>query len=577
MIRNIFKNIFLITLFFVAESCTDTLDVTNLGAFDPNSVWSDTQLTNAYLTDLYGRSMPRNWPVNGTASFDNGGSADETIGTMDADFVTTASSPWSQYSDLYNTIRKINVLLQEIDNGTLEEDFKNKVKGQAYFFRAWHYYKLLRVYGGVPLIATPQKIDEDLLTPRATSSDTFDFILTDLDQAISLFAGEKFVDNDRARVGAAAALAFKGRILLLKASPQFNPTNPYENESWAEALTATQIAKNELEAMGFGLEDSYADIWSTSNKGNKEAIMTSIFDGVNSSNGRREDNVRPLTESKNSTGGDQPIWKFVESFPMADGYQPGSSPTYTYDLQTYWENRDPRFYDNIVGNGFLFELSGKTGRRQYTDIVFATAEDRFGPTADFGRTGFFPRKGLDLELIQEQVVLNSVDWIEIRYAEVLLNHAEAANETGDSPTALEAIRDLRARAGIEAGVGSTYGIMATTKEEVRAAIYNERYIEFAYEGKRFWDLRRSRTLHTELSGTKEQGLLATLKTGLPTDVQLYTYGPADFDYLLVDLPGINLNDVPESYYFFPIPLDQINRNPKLEQNQDWGGTFNPTL
>ena len=463
--------------------------------------------------------------------------------------------------------------------GTLEEGFKNKIKAQAYFLRAWSYFLLVRVYGGVPVVKTPQELTDDLLTPRSSTTETFSFIEEDLDEAIRLLDNEKFVDGDRGRVGTAAALAFKGRVMLYKASPQFNPANPYDNQNWSAALTANENAKNQLETMGFGLEPNYADIWSTANEGNAEAIMTAIFSDPDRTNGRREDNVRPLTESKNSTGGDQPIWKFVESYPMADGYQPGNSPNYTYDLQSYWENRDPRFYANIVGNGFLFELSGKAGRRQYTDASFAGSEDRFGPTADFNRSGFFPRKGIQPELIQEQVSLNSVDWIEIRYTEVLLNFAEAANEMGRGNEALSALREVRERAGIEAGAGNTYGITASSREEIRDAIYFERYIEFAYEGKRFWDLRRARRLDAKLNGTKEQGLLATLKPGLPVDgVPNYTYEPQDFDYQVVDLfSGINLNTVPESYYFFPIPLGEIQRNENLEQNSGWGGTFDPTL
>lgn len=577
--KNIIKTIGLITLLFITEACSDVLDVQNLGAFDPQAVWSDPQLTNAYLTDVYARVMPGRWPVVGAGSFSNGGSADETIGTLNDGAVTSTNHDWDAWSGIYADIRKINVLFSEIDNGTLEESFKNEIKAQAHFLRAWSYFLLVRVYGGVPIVKIPQELTDDLFTPRSSTAESFSFIVEDLDEAIRLLGNEKFVSGDRARIGAGAALAFKGRVILYKASPQFNPSNPYDNQFWADALTANETAKNQLEAMGFGLESSYSDIWSTSNEGNAEAIMTAVFSDPDRTNGRREDNVRPLTESKNSTGGDQPIWKFVESYPMGDGFQPGSSPTYTYDVQTYWENRDPRFDANIVGNGFLFELSGKAGRRQYTDAAFAGSEDRFGPTADFNRSGFFPRKGVQPELIQEQVALNSVDWIEIRYTEVLLNFAEAANENGRGTEALAALRAVRERAGIEPGAGNSFGITASSRNEIRDAIYFERYLEFAYEGKRFWDLRRARRLHTELDGTKEQGLLATLKAGLPVDgVPNYTYGPADFDYQIVDFfSGINLNTVPESYYFFPVPISEIQRNENLEQNSDWGGAFDPTL
>lgn len=564
-------------MIFIAGACNDVLDVENLGAFDPKAVWSDTALTQAYLTDLYSRTMPGGWPLGGLG-FTSGGSADETLGTLNAGIVTSTNHSWQEWDTFYANLRRINILFAEIDNGTLDESFKNKIKAQAHFLRAWGYFNMVRVYGGVPLLDAPQAIDEDLFIGRKSTAETFAFIEKDLDDAITKFAGEKFADGDRGRIGAAATLAFKGRVALYKASPQFNPANPFDNQYWAAALTANETALDQVESMGFGLVNDYASIWSPSNEGNSEAIMSVVFTDPDRTNGRREDTVRPLSESANSTGGDQPIWKFVESHPMLDGYAPGSSPNYTYDMQTYWENRDPRLMANIVGNGFDFAMSGKPDRKQYTDTNFATSEDRFGPTAGFNRTGFFPRKGLMPELTVAEVALSSVDWIEIRYTEVLLNFAEAANEMGRGDDALEAIRSVRARAGIEPGPAMEYGVTATTRDEIRDAIYFERYIEFAYEGKRFWDLRRARRLHTELDGTKEQGLLATLKAGLPTEVADNSYGPADFDYSVVDIyQGINLNTVPESYYFFPIPLNQIQVNDKLVQNTDWGGTFVPTL
>lgn len=579
--KNIFKFISIISLLRVFTACEGILDVENLSAFEPDAVWNDENLTNAYITDLYRSVLPSGWPTAG-AGFYAGGSADETLGILAADLVNSTGHSWAAFSGIYTNIRKINTLLSQINSGKLSKAFKDKALGQAHFFRAWSYFHLLRVYGGVPLVKKPQGIDDDLFVPRASSAETFAFIEKDLDEAIKYFGNAKFVNGDRGRVGTAAALAFKSRVMLQKASPQFNPGNPYGNSHWAAALAAAKKAKGELDKMGFALHPSYPEIFSPESEGNnKEAILTVIFDSNNRSNGRNEAGIRPLTESKNATGSQQPIWKFVAAFPMADGLQPGSSSKYDYNVQTYWKNRDPRFYDNIVGNAFLFQLSGKKGRRQYTDEAFADVNDQFSPGARFNRTGFYPRKGVQLGLTQEQVALSEVDWIEIRYAEVLLNYAEAANEQGDMNQAVEVIRQLRKRAGIEPGSGNTYGVTASTREAVREAILHERRIEFAFEGKRFWDLRRLRKLHTVLDGTKEQGLFAKIKSGLPVEgIKPNAYKPEDFDYKVVDifnLSGNVTNSIPESYYFFPITLTEINRNKNLKQNKDWGGDFDPTL
>lgn len=564
---------------FMFQACTDVLDVDNLSAFDPGATWNDPQLANAYLTNIYREVMPAAWPT-GSSAVDSGHPADETVGVFGPNAITENSHSWSgSFDNQYRDIRTINILLAEIDEGSLEPVIRNTIVGQALFLRAWSYFNLLRVYGGVPLIFEPQGLNDELLVARASSLETFNAIIADLDEAIKLLDGQKFAENDKGRIGLASALAFKGRVALYMASPLFNPDAPYSNQYWAAALSATETAKTQLENMGFGLNSSYPDIWSVSNEGNTEAVLTVKFTDPDRSNGRREDRVRPLTQSKNATGGDQPLWKHVAAYPMADGYSPGTSPNYSYSLQTYWENRDPRFYTNVVYNGAIFELSGITGRRQYTDALLADAEDGFDEASEFARTGFYTRKGLQEDLIVEQVALNDVDWIEIRYAEVLLNFAEAANENGRTDDALEVLKEIRKRAGIEPGAGDEYGLAGVVSQvDVREAIRNERYIEFAYEGKRFWDLKRWRMLH-ELDGETEEGLRSVLRGGKDPGKGQFDYLPTDFDYEVVPILNATFTEhtVPESYYFAPIPLSQIQRNSNLVQNKDWGGAFDPTF
>jgi hypothetical protein len=265
---------------------------------------------------------------------------------------------------------------------------------------------------------------------------------------------------------------------------------------------------------------------------------------------------------------------------MADGLQPGESTKYPFDLQEFWENRDPRFYENIVYNGAIYEISGIAGRRQYTDIAVGGRDDGFGPDQQFGRSGFYTPKGIDKSLPVAEVEQNDVDWVEIRFAEVLFNFAEAALETGKPDEALAVLKDIRERAGIEPGADGNFGLDDNmTVEEMRDALHHEKYIEFAFEGKRFWDLRRWRKLHTDLDGSKKYGMLAELKPGLdPTSGQEFL--PTDFDYTVQELYNTGQTEMytPETYYFFPIHKDEIEKNPNLEQNLGWeNGTFDPTL
>jgi len=550
-------------------SCAeDVLEVKNLSVYNPEDVWNDPTLANAYLVDLYASTLT-GWPLN------DGNNADESVGILGEGFVQTTNGSFKHWP--YTQIRKVNVLLGDIDGGMLPEADKNEIKAQAHFLRAFHYFKTVIYHGGVPIIREPQLLTDDLMVPRNSTQECFDFILEDLEMAISALP-DKFSGNDFGRVDKGAALAFKGRVLLYMASPQFNPSNPYGNSHWERAYMANNEAKDFLDARGYGLIDNYSDIWMQ--PGNREVILATVYQNPVKVNGRQEHCVRPISQSRNCTGGDQPIWSLVEAYPMKDGFFPGESPNYTYDVQRFWENRDPRFYETIVYNGSLYELGGQTGRRQYTDIQLGGIDDGFGPGSNFGRSGFFTKKGVQVELPIEQAELNDVDWVEIRYAEVLFNLAESANETGRPEEALEVLLQIRERAGIEPGIDSMYGLrVGMTQDELREAIYHEKRIEFTFEGKRFWDLRRARKLHTEINGMRKFGLQAKLKGGLDP-VGDDEFLPEDFDYEVTELFNTGQTEMftPESYYFFPIHRDEIEKNPNLEQNLGWDdGTFDPTL
>lgn len=192
------------------------------------------------------------------------------------------------------------------------------------------------------------------------------------------------------------------------------------------------------------------------------------------------------------------------------------------------------------------------------------------------------------ELPSTQVTLNDIDWPEIRYAEVLFNYAEAANETGKSNEALEVLKAIRQRAGIEPGGNGLFGLKAgMTREEMRQAILDEKYVEFMFEGQRFWDLRRHRMLD-QLDGMRKYGIMA-MKVNGHTMEQLtaddiakanqFELVPENFEYEVVELitNGPKQMLMPDKYYFFPIQLSNINQNSNLKQNKDWGGDFDPVL
>lgn len=568
---------FLFGCLLSVSSC-DVLDTKDLSHYSPDDVWNDSKLATAYLTDLYAGAFS-GWPKDG-------GNSDECIGILGTTSVQPNNGSFKYWP--YSEIRDINQMLEGLENGTMAEKDKAALMGQAYFLRAWHYFKALRLHGGIPIVDKVQSLEDDLYVKRNSSLECFDFIISDLDKAASLLP-LKYSGNNFGRIDQCIVAAFKGRVLLYKASPQFNPNKPYDNAYIEEAFQATKKAKELLEENGYGLLDNYTNVFETEK--HKEVVLPVVYSNPSKLDGRGEAGVRPLSESKNSTGIDQPTWGLAMAFPMKDGKKPGESDKYSFDMQKFWENRDPRFYATIVYNGDIYELSGKTGRRQYTTPGIALSLDAFGYNIQgehHNRTGLYCRKGIMEELSVAQVGLNDVDWLEIRFAEVLFNYAEMANEMGQTDAAYNVLKQIRQRAGLEAGADGLYGLKAgMNKAEMRQALLDEKRVEFCFEGQRFWDLRRHRLLHTFLNGQRKYGCLATLKEGIDLDDAIarsknYTLMPDEFDYKAEDLMFQNPNGenemyTPETYYFFPIAKEQIEKNNNLEQNEGWGGNFNGAL
>ncbi len=571
------------------SACSDILDKTDLTGIDERT-WDNESTATLYLNRVYDQSMPT-WPnLTGGATLPtaihdisddyNGGDVKIWYGTLSVDnindfFAGNASNNGWAY------IRKINILLSEIEKGTLPVDIKTKIKAQAYFLRGWLYFQLVKLYGGVPYISHPQDwIAENLYVARNKTSECIDSIARDFDMATSLPA--TWGSADRGRITRGAALGIKGRMLLYWASPQFNPNN--DPERWERAYKANKAAYDTLVMDGYGLFSSFANIWLDEGTGNKEVIMLRSFDGANKAS-TFEDAARPYSESNGGGGAYQPTLELVKAFPTADGL-PITDPASGYDPVYYWKNRDPRFDATIAYNGCTWPLSNRTGRKQwnYTGVT----EDKNKANA----TGFYCRKNINTSTIKDNTKLGKTDWIEMRFAEVMLNLAECANATGRTQEAYDMLIAIRKRAGINAGEGGLYGLKASmSKEEMFTAIINERRIELAFEGKRYDDLRRNK-LFDQLNGKKRSILKITVKapytvadlekpdaTGIMLRDKLDLNGADYTTYFEVTEDVLDTQksiNYPSNYYFYAIPTTNLTRNPSLVQTAGWGnGTFNP--
>lgn len=578
----------------MTTSC-DTLDIDNLETYDESMVWHDANLASAYVNNLYAECFT-NWSVSADGNSDILTGMPWYLGT-----ITETGSSYKKWT--YTEIRHINEAIKRLEASTeLDKSLANNLLGQAYFMRAYMYYWMVLHHGGVPYIKVPQDKDkDDLFVKRNTTPECFQFMVEDLDKAISMLPAKiAGSSSDYGRIDQCFAKAWKAKTLLLKCSPQFNPTHPYDNAYWSEAYAAAKEAYDFCVANGIALTERYADIWL------QEQGPEVVFPVVNKNPNRVSGWASATRPASISRGVNQsnPTWEFVKDFPMLDGkrFDDPSGKYYVGDenalLKSFWKNRDPRFNQVLFYNGSEYPVAGKpSGYRQYNALGISNADDQYGinPAAHTNAvnndvySGFYNYKAADMTLTQATVLTYDIDYILMRFAEVMFIYAEAANEMGHSDVAIDMLKQIRKRAGIEAGADGLYGLSVGSREAIRKAILDEREIELCYEGHRFWDLRRTRNM-MKLAGWTKHGIEAIAINPDGTDMDLnearektnnYELTTGDFRYIIHQVPYTEAAErefvIEESFYFFPIQKVNLDENPNLEQNNNWGGTFNPTM
>jgi hypothetical protein len=588
-------------------------------------LFSDSVVAVQYLNSIYLANQP-GWASNGgslsalsTAGLSNlceetASNNTYTLGTVTTSTVADIGTA-NTNSNNYAKIRNINDFISSLPASPIPVGTKNRFRAQALFWRAYRYFDLVRLYGGVPLVLTPlpavgsaAKLADAL--PRSTTTQTFTQIVADLDTAIKYLPGG-WPTADYGRITQGAAQAFLGRVLLTWASPQFNVNNDVTR--WQAAYDASTAAIATLTAHGYGLypkED--VTMWTTEGPGsgtapaNPEAVMVTEYNTSNDPNGMNNNSYTGASEPKSigGSGSNAPTWTEVEAFPMLDGKAPGTSTKYTYDPVHFFDNRDPRFNQTIAYNGCLWPLQGNASFRLWTYYYYSNTKSTSTKTTEAvgaSSTGFYCRKAVDPNITLSNLPYSGTDWQEIRYAEVLLTQAEAAAMIGNTTTAYADLIAIRTRAGIEAGSDGMYGLTAgLTGTSLAMAVLYERQIELAYEGKRYYDLRRWKLVESTLNGTQREGFTPLLApNGSGTDyfasirdaaaatsldavyTQYFSYAPmvvSNSSAVLGELKNLDTSPIAfqPADYFFGIPPGTITSDPNIQQNNTWGGPFDPT-
>lgn len=556
--------------FLALSSCSDEFlkDMKNYESTTPEA-YNYYSGALGRLADVYSLALPYGnsssvpvWqvPSNGRAD-DESKSTEEYSGFgcyVDDEIELTATSQTNAVPDYYQgqarkvrnstwgRIRNVNDVIDGISHSTLSEEQKNELLGQAYFLRAWCYYMMFRWYGGLPIITEVLNPVPGNTTPRSSTKETFDFICSDLDKATELLAPFTakggWSTTEYGRATSAAALALKGRMMILYASPLFNRAN--DKKRWEDAYNFFVEAIPEINKCGNylayeGNPGINASNWAkmfNEDGINPEAIYVALYNQTATGgvpdyarNNDWENGIRPSNTL--GGGGKVPSAAMVDLFPMKDGKRPASYNSYTtltpsevsYNPDLPFVDRDPRFYRTFAFPGVCWAFNGNphtdTNYIPYTNgddyqlwnyVWYSEAADRnniesgntYGPDGLLGNVkGMYVRKRTDDLHVNTVFRYNytqgtgfrysAAPYMEIRYAEVLLNYAEAACQSGHGDVAVQQLQRIRGRVGYTAE--NNYGLdagLAGNEAACMAAILYERQIEFAYEGKRFEDLRR---------------------------------------------------------------------------------------
>lgn len=629
------KNILIIIVIFLVASmsCSDVMDLEPLDKVSSDLIFSSEDGIRAFLANLYYQEPMEEFNNPWSGPHSGWGLWHGLLSDVMADNAAHSEfneSPvfrrtlYAYWNDGYKLNRDINLLLETIQTSTfLDDDKKNELISEAHFLRAFNYFTLAKWYGGVPIISSYQEYTADfesLKVPRSTEKETYDFILSECDEAIKYLPSSRS-GNDARRATKWAAYALKSRIALHAAS-----VAKYWNKASlsGEAVSKGLVGMDPSLANGFygqcieaskaimdggkhGLfrpnpasaeeaAENYMELFQDPNVAPEEAILTfgytaAFVDGhtmdlwcnpnQTADGSPFPGRVNPslelvdLYESYTSPGQSVPVVTTTDGdITDYNGYNAGK--TYLkfdkpYDI---FKDKDARLWATVVlpgteWKGTTINIQAGFIKPDGTPVIEADkasievdgvtyhtfgadawkSYSGFDPqhVAEMTRTGFSFKKFLSPTTVSGNgnTGASTNDWMEIRYAEVLLNYAEAVAESGYTEgnaqeIARNALNATRRRAG------HTVDIPLTLENVLR-----ERRVELAFENKRWWDLIRRRDLHEVFNNHLYTALcpVLDLRVSPPKYIFIRKYitrgvsQTVSSQYYYMPIPGIGSNDL----------------------------------
>lgn len=591
------KNIsILLVLVLLFSACDDLFEPAlennrGLDAMYNEPTYAQGILANAYILLPYSSTPNSDVATDDAVTNDN---ANNYL-MMATGSWTSANNPMSQWQARRNAIQYLNLFLENADEVVWSKDeiisgiYNDRLKGEAYGLRAVQMYYLLLAHGGwtqdgrllgVPVLTHSESASSDFNLPRNTFQECVDQILEDAGNAIDLLpldygdisdaeipqkykslgvtnAGDYNRVNGnhmRGRITKRIVEAVKAQVAFLAASPAYNAGTTI---SWDDAAGYAATVLDRIGGVS-GLAANggtwYANISEIGSLASGVVPQEIIWRGdVGQSNSLETDNFPPSLFGK---GRVNPTQNLVDAFPMANGY-PIDDPASSYDSSDPYKNRDPRLQKYIVVN----ESTQGPNSDKIVTGTYATNNDGINKESGLStRTGYYLRKLLryDCNPNPQYNTQQKHYTARIRYTEIFLDYAEAANEAwgptgtgGHAYSAYDVIKAIRERAGVGVNNGDPY--LETAKgdqDAMRELIRNERRLELCFENQRFWDLRR-----WKVSNLNETALGMQISNSNGT----LTYSTLN----------VEARDYKNYMYYGPIPYAEIQKWSNLEQNAGW--------
>lgn len=599
-------------MLFACKNQDEFLNKKPLGDFSEDAVWGDPALVETFINSMYRNALGFPFAIERLSDY-----SDESLFTPDWDVANFNKSlmtsdglyGWStdwgngdptahtlhyRWAPLYSNIRRCNIFFSKIKSVPGDVNVINGLKGEAYFLRAWTYFYLTNLYGGVPLVTKVYGLSDVFTVPRDSYENCINYIVGQIDSA-AMNLPDTYAKNGRITKG--AALALKARVLMYAASDLHNSakngvvasgfSNPEllgyiggdPTARWTAAKNAAKavidLGKYSLYKATPAATDSVANnfVELFTSKGTDEDILLQFFTPkTDESWSGFNPGIYSGPNGYHNWGNNTPLGDLVDEYEMKDGS--------AFD----WNNakqkanpylkRDARFYATVIYEGVqwrkrpddalkidplsriqvghVYDLSG--------NMVAPGLDTREGPIENWngGKSGYYLRKWIDTS-VDPQYVKQDVPFKHLRYGEVLLNYAEACIELGQNAEAITTLNKIRTRAGQPNLSASLSG------DALKQAYRHERRIEMAFEDQRFWDVRRwliGPAAYHQTHRVDVKYVTSEKVTGY-RNADGSTWGAPIFSK---DEIGGDARAWNDKCYFFPIMRDEMNKNTKLIQN-----------